>query len=357
MTGRVLHDLASAATPGSFLLALQRTAGNAGVQAFLRAQNSLAVQRHPAGASLSVNENQSAVVSEVTSPRPLAPATGGATDTTVAPATPEAMSLSRAQEVLTASFGSVKTIVPGSIVMLDGRPALWAKYDQISKGRNNALAAPARPWQDGDAERYIPTLEGFADNGTVYVNKNTPLPTATAHEMLHNNTAADYRGRVGETVNEGTTEYLAIKALTAAGVAVGDPAYPDQRMIVGQLIRLVGEDTLIQSYFGGADLLINTYALLKGNLLWYAFRAHAEALRQEETELFTRPPSTQERIDMCNKFMDGWVSDEDLDAIETIYKVSSEADKGAIRAALRPRISDLWSIGQRTRLRVILNTV
>lgn len=51
------------------------------------------------------------------------------------------------------------------------------------------------------------------------------------------------------------------------------------------------------------------------------------------------------------------MSDSDLDVLARIFNSSGDADKAAIRAAIAPRIRDLWDMGQRTRLRVILGTV
>jgi hypothetical protein len=165
------------------------------------------------------------------------------------------MSLATAQTVLQNTYGTIHQIVPGSIVLLNGRPALWARYDQAAAGAMNTHVNPPRLWQPGDAQQFIPTLEGFADHGTVFVNQNTPLVTATAHEMLHNNTAAGFRSRMGESINEGTTEYLAIKALNAAGVATpsGSTAYPNEVALVTALINLIGENPLKQAYFNGGN--------------------------------------------------------------------------------------------------------
>jgi hypothetical protein len=216
------------------------------------------------------------VAEEVSQPaRQETPATPAAVDTPAtpttappAPASPQAMSMSQAEKVLQDSFGTVHKIVPGNIVLLDDRAAVWAKYDEvcIRLGCTNNKATPPRPWQTGDAQVVSPGLEGFADSGIVYVNKQTPLITATAHEMLHNNTAADFRGAVGETINEGSTEYLAIKALNAAGVATpgSATAYPGQVAIVTKLIKVVGEGTLTSAYFGGANTLIDAYNTLQG---------------------------------------------------------------------------------------------
>jgi uncharacterized protein DUF4157 len=61
-----------------------------------------------------------------------------------------------------------------------------------------------------------------------------------------------------------------------------------------------------------------------------------------------------EKLRMVNRLLDGWVSDEDLDAVERLYINSSDADMHEIGRAITPRISSLTDIGQRTRLRVLL---
>jgi hypothetical protein len=123
--------------------------------------------------------------------------------------------------------------------------------------------------------------EGFAFNGIVYVNGATTLVTATAHEVLHNNTASNFRKKMGETFNEGVTEYLARKALTAAGITVpGVTAYPDQVAIVRDLVALVGEDAVMRAYFGGADSLIRTIRR-EATGKWTQIRAAAEALQAD----------------------------------------------------------------------------
>ncbi len=350
----------------------QQRHGNASTQRLITQRQRLGngnvglLQLHPEGADMSIDP--ATVAEEVNQPaRQETPATPAAVDTPAtpttappAPASPQAMSMSQAEKVLQDSFGTVHKIVPGNIVLLDGRAAVWAKYDEvcIRLGCTNTKATPARPWQTGDAQVVSPGLEGFADSGIVYVNKQTPLITATAHEMLHNNTAAGFRGAVGETINEGSTEYLAIKALNAAGVATpgSATAYPGQVAIVTKLIKVVGEGTLTSAYFGGPDTLIDAYNTLQGPAGFSLLKPAAEALNTTMTDILLTPPSVEQKIAIVNSLLDGWVSDTDLNHIEMVVN-SASGDKAAIATAIQPRIKELWSIGQRTRLRVILGTV
>jgi hypothetical protein len=136
-------------------------------------------------------------------------------------------------------------------------------------------------WVSGDAQRRSPGLDGFAWGGVVYVNGQTTLVTATAHEMLHNNTAAGFRAAVGEAINEGCTEYLAKLALRAAGVptAAGTTAYPTQVSIVEALVAFVGESVVKRAYFGGVEPLIQAYERARGVAnSWAAFKAAADSL-------------------------------------------------------------------------------
>jgi hypothetical protein len=74
------------------------------------------------------------------------------------------------------------------------------------------------------------------------------------------------------------------------------------------------------------------------------------------TDILLTPPSVEQKIAIVNSLLDGWVSDTDLNHIEMVVN-SASGDKAAIATAIQPRIKELWSIGQRTRLRVILGTV
>ena len=57
-----------------------------------------------------------------------------------------------------------------------------------------------------------------------------------------------------------------------------------------------------------------------------------------------------EKVRLVKRLMQGWVSDDDLDALESIYTNSTSAEKDQIKAAASP---DDLSGGQRTRLRAI----
>jgi hypothetical protein len=288
-------DVFSAEPNVETIAALQRSHGN---QFVARTLANRKLQRHPEGFEPGIDpeaaaqelaqpessgvETSPAAESESADLTPSETAPKGAKPT--APAKPKAMSLAKAEEVLTASFGKVKKIVPGKIEILADRKALWAKYDEINKGRGNPYNG-GKPWEDGDAKKYIPGLDGTAnpDTGTVYVNDQTTLATATAHEVLHNNTAAGFRKAVGETINEGATEYLAIKALKAAKVSIkSGTAYPGEVGFVTKLIEVVTEKVLIDSYFGGATTLTDAYDKAKGTGAFDKLKPLADAKNYTE---------------------------------------------------------------------------
>jgi len=301
------------------ILRRQHTHGNAFVGRILREQpGGPRVQRHPEGFTPSIDEAEA--VAEIENP-PEAASGGGGVATAAAtqepaaaeeaapaadeepvpaaetgkekapaPETPTAMDLTKACEVLKKSYGTVKTIVPGSIVLLADRDATWAKYDEVTKGRTNPFTK--QPWKDGDAKNAYPGLDGFADKGTVYVNQKTRLATATAHEMLHNNTAAGFRAAVGETINEGSTEYLAIKALKAASISIASgTAYPGEVGFVTKLIGVVGEDTLIKAYFGGAATLTDAFDAKQGKGQFAVMKPLADAKKYADAEKVLKPPA------------------------------------------------------------------
>ena len=68
--------------------------------------------------------------------------------------------------------------------------------------------------------------------------------------MLHNNDSASWTPFAGSETNEGTTEYLTIKAVEAEGYTASH-SYPDQEGVVQKLVGVVGEETLMNAYFKG----------------------------------------------------------------------------------------------------------
>jgi hypothetical protein len=169
------------------------------------------------------------------------------------PAAPAYLDLAAAQRVLTTSYGKVHTIVPGNIQFLADHAAGWAKYDQVSIAGHVQNPRTNRAWQAGDAQAAYPLgLNGFAWEGTSYIIQSSAQSTTTPHEMLHNNTAAGFRSAMGDVLNEGCTQYLAVKALKESNIQVpATISYQQETDLVTKLVGLIGEAPLIDAYFNG----------------------------------------------------------------------------------------------------------
>lgn len=275
--------------------AFQRTVGNRALNRML----DRTVQRHAEGSELPKKDDQVAEIQDKEQAAPAATRTKAQENAQVGEATaagkafqksqkltPGAMSLAGAQKILQGAFGGMKEIVPGSIVILADQPACSAKYDEVCIAAH-IKRSDGSDWKAGDCAKDDAAAgvqtEGFAWGGVVYVNGKTTLVTATAHEILHNNTAGGFRAKVGETLNEGCTELLARRALSVAGVAVPSvTAYPEQVKFTVRLQTLVGQQVITEAYFGGADKLVKKFEELKGTNTWDAMKTHAEALDEAE---------------------------------------------------------------------------
>lgn len=262
---------------------LQQRHGNAHMVRLLdgRSDRSADLRREPHG-----GEPEAPAGEEKATPAAPTDAPAAQSGAPPAPTPPKALDLATAQGVLTKAYGKIKPIVPGSIVVLPDRNATWAKYDEVAKGRPNPHNNN-QPWTDGDAKKYSPNLDGFADQGTEYINQETKFAVVTAHEVLHNNCAAGFKDAVGEWINEGTTEYLALKAMREAGYP-SDTGYGKVLPMIGNLANLVGEQTLIDAYFTGADPLIAAFDKLQGPGAFAALKAVVEKKDWDEAARLTR---------------------------------------------------------------------
>jgi hypothetical protein len=152
---------------------------------------------------------------------------------------------------------------------------------------------------------------------------------------------------------------LTIKALQQARVTL--PAslpYADETALARRIAAVVSEGTLTSAYFNGANGLIAAFNAIQGDGIFALMKAKADIKDWTGAGRYLQPPTVQQKIALINDLLDGWVSDTDLDNIERILRsLSSDGERTTIRNAIQPRIGSLTSIGQRTRLRVILGTV
>lgn len=250
------------------VLALQRTAGNAAVSAFLSPKGR-ALQRDDDGGAAAAPPQEEPTEEGVHGEPELAPET--TKDTPEHPPPPKLkLDLASGEAVLTGAFGKVKKIVPGKIEVLDPA-AFQAAYDKI-------YGATQWSW-----DKYVkPTygsLNGFADKGTNYINTGSAGLHTVVHEMLHNNTdVAGFREFVGSRFDEGATEVLTQEACAK----VSEPApvcYPGESPVVRELLKAgLPLDDLIAAYFsGGAAFKIAAWINNNCTSNWATFKMHMEA--------------------------------------------------------------------------------
>ncbi len=76
-------------------------------------------------------------------------------------------------------------------------------------------------------------------------------------------------------------------------------------------------------------------------------------LATQHEEVLAAIPSS-EKVRLGRRLLSGWISDDDVDAFEHLYKVSDTAAKQGLRAAVAD--ATIISIAQRTRLRMIVSS-
>jgi hypothetical protein len=271
----------------------------------------------------------------------------------------------RAQSILTAAYGSTRKIVPSKIEVVDDA-TLRGKFDdfQIRKGTTNPKTKEA--WKAGDAYTVFPVLDGFADrdNQTIYVqDKMAGGPegqvSVAVHEMLHMNAAGGFAGGVGADIDEGTTEYMTIQACKKAGVAI-QAAYGPQVGLVTQLIAVIGEGTLTQAYFGGANILISTLDAVRGEGAFAKFQERLRISGLSRAEDLLKPPRSsdwvKEKIKIIEDILNSWwVTGSDVSRIETICGTLTAEELKVVREAIAPQVSKkLSDHGQRAQVRIAL---
>ena len=150
--------------------------------------------------------------------------------------------LAGGQEILTKAFGDVKAIVPGKIQVLD-QAEFQVAYDKI-------YGSGPYSWDKYVKPKYG-SLNGFAYDGTNYINKASAGLHTIVHEMLHNNAASDWIPTVGSRFNEGTTEILTQQACAL----FSEPApvcYPNENPVVSEALKTgLPKADLAEAYLKG----------------------------------------------------------------------------------------------------------
>ena len=172
-------------------------------------------------------------------------------------------------EILKKAYGKYATIKEGKVEVLS-QADFQKAYDKIYGGTKYSWDKYVKP--------KFGNLEGFADrdNGINYINRDKSSVDTVPHEMLHNNTDPKFSNFAEGNINEGVTEYLTIKAVTAEGITPTH-SYPNQEGVVRELVSVVGEETLLNAYFKGETDALKTAMESKSKGSWADFKAAMDA--------------------------------------------------------------------------------
>lgn len=157
----------------------------------------------------------------------------------------------KAKQVLQDAFGTYTTISEGKVEVL-GQAEFQEAYDKIYGATQYSWEKWVKPLHGN--------LNGFAYNGTNYINKTMANTGTVPHEMLHNNAAADWRPFVGSQFDEGATDVLKQHALQKAGLSSPN-SYPNQISCVETFLASgVSKEQLFTAYLkGGADKIVGKH--------------------------------------------------------------------------------------------------
>ncbi len=172
-------------------------------------------------------------------------------------------------KALNDAFGSIKKITAGKVEVLD-QAAFQKAWDKIYSGTKYA-------W-DPYITKGSGNLEGFAYDGTSFINKDTASIDTVPHEILHNNGAAGWDVAVGSEFNEGVTEYMTIYAMNKLG-KTPTHSYPDQEGVVQALIKAgLPQNDLFKAYLtGGQDTLVIKWVDDNCTGTWAQFKTAMDA--------------------------------------------------------------------------------
>ena len=173
----------------------------------------------------------------------------------------------------------------------------------------------------------------------------------------HLDDAADTRGRAIalEAVSMSKADVQAALDAAAAGTPPPPTGAPGA-FASEQLAPIV--DSWTTNRWGRADLAAEVAHLARTELPEQAVpngdtRAREWVARQPPAALLDVP--VEEKTRMVNRMLSGWVSGDDLDGIERLYRNSRTADQIELRRAIAPQVGDLISPWQQARLRTLIS--
>jgi hypothetical protein len=174
------------------------------------------------------------------------------------------------------------------------------------------------------------------------------------------NTAAGFREMVGELLNEGMTDHLAVRACKNAGLSdYGPPGYVQGMGIATRLIGVVGEHVLEEAYFNDPDVLPRRFEEMQGAGMWVGLKAAMDRNDASTIAELTAPPTAEKKIAQIDDLLGGfwnWVSDNDVERVISIVdSARDDAERRKLEATVQGHIHELSSTSQRQRLRVGCN--
>ncbi len=172
-------------------------------------------------------------------------------------------------EVLQKAFGKYKTITEGKVEVLS-QADFQKAYDKVYGSTEYSWDKYVKP--------KFGNLEGFAKDGVNYINQDKVSVDTVPHEMLHSN--ADPKFKTADfgqgNINEGVTEYLTIKAVSAEGYTPSH-SYRNEEGVIQELVKVTGEEKLLNAYFKGETDALKTAMESKSKGTWADFKAAMDA--------------------------------------------------------------------------------
>lgn len=199
------------------------------------------------------------------------------------------LSEEKALSVLDDAFKGYKAITKGTVKVLE-QADFQAAYDKI-------YGTSKYSW-DKYVKPKFGNLNGFAEGGVNYINKNMANTGTVPHEMLHNNAAADWRGVVGNQFDEGATDYLKQHALKKAGLSSPNSYEAQLGVVKAFLATGVAEDQLFTAYLkGGAATIVEKWVDEHCAGTWAEVKAASQAEDYAKAKVKLKPKAADAKKD------------------------------------------------------------
>lgn len=172
----------------------------------------------------------------------------------------------RSRSILDAEFGHIKSIDLPKVVLLNAADTK-STYEKFY----GAGSYPAGG------------LEGFARDGTNYLNMGSQSADTVIHEMLHTQEHADWDGLAYagvSSIGEGATELLTKRAATRYEIPTST-SYPSQHALVNHMNTHSSVETMMNAYFLGGSHVTTYRTEVEAGMVapntWVEFKARIDA--------------------------------------------------------------------------------